>query len=65
MITKLRIVEDDRYQKPIGFSIALKRLAAYPVGALFLGLGFWMAFWDAKSRTWHDKFSGSIVRRLK
>lgn len=63
MILGLRVVEDDKYQKPTGLSHAARRLALFLFGAAFLGLGFLASFWDAKRRPWHDRYSGSIVRR--
>jgi uncharacterized RDD family membrane protein YckC len=63
MLLGLRVVEDDKYQKPTGFRHALARMALFLLGLLCLGLGFFASFWDAKRRPWHDRYSGSIVRR--
>ncbi|HEY8278641.1 MAG TPA: RDD family protein [Bdellovibrionota bacterium] len=63
MALGLRVVEDDKYQKPTGLPHAALRLLLFVVGAAFLGLGFLASFWDAKRRPWHDRYSGSIVRR--
>lgn len=63
MALGLRVVEDDKYQKPTGFAHAVKRLALFAAGAVFFGLGFLASFWDAKRRPWHDRYSGSIVRK--
>ncbi len=63
MFFGLRVVEDDKYQKPTGLSHASKRLLLFVVGASCFGLGFFASFWDAKRRPWHDRYSGSIVRR--
>ena len=63
MILKLRVVEDDKYQKAIGFKIALFRSICLVFSLLPFGLGIWMAFWDKKARQWHDKASNSIIRK--
>lgn len=63
MLLGLRVVEDDKYQKPTGFAHACKRLVLLAMGAALLGLGFLASFWDPKRRPWHDRYSGSIVRR--
>jgi uncharacterized RDD family membrane protein YckC len=63
MILGLRVVEDDKYQKPTGLSHAAKRLALFIVGTALFGLGLLASFWDAKRRPWHDRYSGSIVRK--
>lgn len=63
MLFNLRAVEDDKYEKPIGFRRAFMRLFALITGFLFLGLGLALALIDHKRRPWHDKFSGSIVRQ--
>jgi len=63
MFMNLRVVEDDKYQKPTGLTHAAKRMALFMVSVIFLGLGFFASFWDAKRRPWHDLYSGSIVRK--
>lgn len=63
MMLGLRVVEDDKYQKATGFSHAVARLGLFLLGGLCLGVGFFASFWDAKRRPWHDRYSGSIVRR--
>lgn len=63
MFLGLRVVEDDKYQKPTGLSHAAKRLALFFLGGACLGLGLFASFWDAKRRPWHDRYSGSIVRK--
>jgi len=62
MLFHLRIVEDDKYQKPIGLGIAFARLCSFIFIVATLGLGFIFALWDSKSRPLHDKLTGSIVR---
>lgn len=59
----LRIVEDDKYQKPIGLRHSTVRLLLLVLGTALLGLGLFASFWDAKKRPWQDRLSGSIVRR--
>jgi len=63
MLFHLRVVEDDKYQKPTGLNHAAARLALAVAGILCFGLGLIASFWDAKRRPWHDRYSGSIVRR--
>lgn len=63
MIFGLRVVEDDKYQKPTGLGHAVKRLSLFLVGTACFGFGFLASFWDAKRRPWHDRYSGSIVRK--
>ncbi len=63
MVLGLRVVEDDKYEKPTGLRHAILRLGLFLLGALCFGLGFLASFWDNKRRPWHDRYSGSIVRR--
>ena len=63
MLLNLRVVEDDKYQKPTGLSHAARRLFLFVITGGFLGLGFLASFWDSKRRPWHDRYSGSIVRQ--
>ncbi len=63
MIFGLQVVEDDKYQKPTGLRHAASRLALFYFGAAALGLGFLASFWDSKRRPWHDRYTGSIVRK--
>lgn len=63
MALGLRVVEDDKYQKPTGFKHAVARLLLFVPGTLLFGLGLVASFWDSKRRPWHDRYSNSIVRR--
>ena len=63
MCLGLRVVEDDKYQKPIGLSHASKRLFLFVVGTAIGGLGLWASYRDPKRRPWQDRYTGSIVRR--
>lgn len=63
MALGLRVVEDDKYQKPTGLKHAAVRLVLTVLGAAFFGLGALASFWDSKRRPWQDRYSGSIVRR--
>ena len=56
-------MEDDKYQKPTGLPHAALRLFLLIAGTALFGLGLLASFWDAKRRPWHDRYSGSIVRR--
>ncbi|MGZ3701212.1 MAG: RDD family protein [Bdellovibrionota bacterium] len=63
MVLGLRVVEDDKYQKPTGLFHAATRLLLFTLGAAFFGLGLLASLWDSKRRPWHDRYSGSIVRK--
>lgn len=63
MLLGLRVVEDDKYQKPTGLNHAAKRLFLFVVTGALFGIGFFASFWDPKRRPWHDRYSGSIVRQ--
>lgn len=63
MIFGLRVVEDDKYQKPTGLWHAAARLVLLMAGAVCFGLGLLASYWDSKRRPWHDRYSGSIVRK--
>ncbi|NUM88319.1 MAG: RDD family protein [Bdellovibrionales bacterium] len=63
MLLGLRIVEDDKYEKPAGFSLALARMAVFPLSLGALGLGLLWAFTDHKRRPWHDRATRTIVRK--
>ena len=40
----------------------LRYLAAY-LSLIPVGLGFWWSLWDAEKKTWHDRLSGTELRR--
>ena len=42
---------------------ALLRYLAALLSWLPLGLGFWWSLWDAEGKTWHDRLSGTELRR--
>ncbi len=63
MLLGLRIVEDDKYEKPAGFGKALARMAIFPLSTLSLGIGLLWAFTDHKRRPWHDRATRTIVRK--
>jgi uncharacterized RDD family membrane protein YckC len=63
MLFNLHVVEDDKYQKPTGLSHAAKRIFFLVTGTCLGSLGLLSSFWDNKRRPWHDRFSGSIVRK--
>lgn len=64
MALRLRVVEDDKYQKPTGLKHAVLRLLLFVPSTLLFGLGLIASFWDSKRRPWHDRYSNSIVRRM-
>ncbi|MCO5143384.1 MAG: RDD family protein [Oligoflexia bacterium] len=64
MILGLRVVEDDKYQKPTGLKHAVLRMILFTLGTTLGFLGLLASFWDKKRRPWHDKYSGSIVRKI-
>ena len=60
---KLRIVRSNGgapswRQSLLRFVLAIASLAA-------LGLGFWWALFDAQSRTWHDRATGTMMVRME
>jgi uncharacterized RDD family membrane protein YckC len=63
MMLNLRVVEDDKYQKPIGLAYAAARLVLLIAGIAGLGIGLLASFVDKKRRPLHDRYTGSIVRR--
>ena len=63
MLLGLRVVEDDKYQKPTGLLHAAKRLFLFALGGSLFGLGLLASLWDPKRRPWHDRYTGSIVRK--
>ena len=63
MCLGLRVVEDDRYEKPIGLRLAFLRILLFSMSTAFFGLGLLALFFDKKKRPWQDRFSGSIVRK--
>lgn len=62
MIFNLHVVEDDKYQKPVGLQESALRLLFLVGGTALLGLGLLFSFRDSKRRPWHDRYTGSIVR---
>lgn len=63
MLLNLRIVEDDKYEKPVGFGKAVARMALFPLSLGSLGIGLLWAFTDHKRRPWHDRATRTIVRK--
>jgi uncharacterized RDD family membrane protein YckC len=63
MALGLRIVEDDKYEKPIRLNQTVFRLVTFFFGILLAGAGLWLCFRDAKLRPWHDRYTGTIVRK--
>ncbi len=63
MLLGLRIVEDDKYEKPIRLNHTVFRLVTFVFGLGLLGAGLWMSFRDSKKRPWHDRYTGTIVRK--
>lgn len=63
MLLGLRIVEDDKYEKPIRLNHTVFRLVTFVFGLGLFGAGLWMSFRDSKKRPWHDRYTGTIVRK--
>lgn len=63
MFLHLYVVEDDKYQKATGLRHALLRIILFALGTACAGLGLLYAFHDHKRRPFHDRYSGSIVRK--
>lgn len=59
LVFKLRIVRDDGGLA--GFYTTYARGLASIISFIVLGAGFWTAYWDRDSRTWHDKMLGTYV----
>jgi uncharacterized RDD family membrane protein YckC len=64
MLLGLRVVEDDKYQKPAGLKDALARHLLLLLGALCFGIGWWAALFDPKKRPLHDRWTSTIVRKV-
>ena len=47
----------------ISLKQALVRYLAALLSWLPLGLGFWWSLWDAEKKTWHDRLSGTELKR--
>ncbi|MGE3261510.1 MAG: RDD family protein [Bacteriovoracia bacterium] len=62
MLLHLHVVEDDKYQKPVGLKESAFRLFMLVIGTAFAGIGLLASFRDNKRRPWQDRFTGSIVR---
>jgi uncharacterized RDD family membrane protein YckC len=62
MLLNLRVVEDDKYQKPVGLKESALRLLLLVIGTALAGAGLIASFRDPKRRAWHDRYTGSIVR---
>ncbi|MGZ3695558.1 MAG: RDD family protein [Bdellovibrionota bacterium] len=62
MLLDIRVVEDDKYQKPVGLKESALRLLLLIIGTGLAGIGLLASFRDPKRRAWHDRFTGSIVR---
>lgn len=65
MLFRLRVVEDDKYQKPISLVACLRRILILPLATLSLSWGLISSFWEPKLRPWQDRFTGTIVRLKK
>jgi len=48
----------------ISLNQALLRFVVAIASWLCLGLGFFWMLWDKQQRTWHDRYSGSVLVRL-
>lgn len=44
-----------------GFGRCLVRGLGALVSLLCAGAGFWMSFWDSRGRTWHDRWSRTLL----
>jgi uncharacterized RDD family membrane protein YckC len=48
----------------VSWTQALLRFVFAMISWLALGLGFLWALWDGEKRTWHDRWSGTLLVRL-
>jgi len=59
---RLRVVAANG--RDAGWRALLVRYAVGNLSLLLGGLGFWWAWWDRDGLTWHDRASGTRMRRL-
>ncbi|MCS7313728.1 MAG: RDD family protein, partial [Acidobacteria bacterium] len=52
-------------QSPIGMGKALVRFLSRFLSGMCLYLGYLWALFDARRQTWHDKFAGTVVVRVR
>ena len=64
MLLGIHIVEDDKYQKPIGLKLAVARLVLFGLGFAAAGIGLFYLFFDKKRRPLHDRYTNSIVSKI-
>jgi uncharacterized RDD family membrane protein YckC len=55
----------DAKGRKIGFGLSLARNLAKITGVLSLGIGFFVGFFDAQQRCWHDRIAGTLVVRKR
>lgn len=59
MLLGLRVVRPNG--EAITFGVALRRWIGYFISAIFLFLGFFWVFLDARRQGWHDKIANTFV----
>ena len=47
--------------RPVGWWRSVERFAAAAVSWACLGLGFWASLADPERRTWHDRWTGTVI----
>lgn len=61
---RVKVVEAGSGAK-IGWQQALIRYLAAYLSWAAAGLGFWWSLWDKDRKTWHDRLSGTELRRAE
>jgi uncharacterized RDD family membrane protein YckC len=59
---RVKLVQAANGAKPTWRQALLRYLAGW-ISLLALGLGFWWSLWDRDGNTWHDRLSGTELRR--
>ncbi|HEY1774334.1 MAG TPA: RDD family protein [Gammaproteobacteria bacterium] len=59
---RVKVVQASSGMK-ITWTQALVRYLASYLSWAALGLGFWWSLWDKEKKTWHDRLSGTELRR--
>lgn len=60
---RLRLLRDDGSR--VGVGRAFLRFVLALVSLAFVGCGFWVAWFDADRRAWHDRVCGTRVIRVR
>ncbi len=64
-LCKIRVLENDRYRKPIGLKTAFARTTLWFLFSPLIAIASIFIFWRSNYIAWHDKVSRSIVTRAE